>query len=157
MTMLKLLSVAGIDISKVKKVPFGGAGPAMVALAGGHINLSGGAIGSATALIASGDVRALAVTGDERVAALPNVPSSKEAGVFVPLTSWYALSGPPGMPADILRQLNQAVAKMVKRPDYIKDLAKVGNLPTYKPPKEMPAFIRNEVKVLREVQASISM
>jgi tripartite-type tricarboxylate transporter receptor subunit TctC len=156
MTMLELLSVAGIDISKVKKVPFGGSGPAMVALAGGHINLSGGAIGAATALIASGDVRALAVTGDERVPALPNVPSSKEAGVFVSLTSWNALSGPPGMPEDIVQRLNQAVVKMVKRQDYIKDLAKVGNLPTYKPPKGMPAFIRNEEQVLREVQASIA-
>lgn len=57
MIRLKLLSVAGIDISKVKKVPFGGAGPAMVALASGRINLSGGAIGTATALIASGDGR----------------------------------------------------------------------------------------------------
>ncbi|MGE3988115.1 Bug family tripartite tricarboxylate transporter substrate binding protein [Pseudorhodoplanes sp.] len=155
-TMLKLLSVAGIDISKVKKVPFAGSGPAMVALAGGHINLSGGNIGAATALIASGDLRALAVSGDERVPALPDVPSSKEAGVFVPLTSWNALSGPAGMPAEVVKRLDEAVVKIVKRPDYIKDLAAVGNLPTYKAPSEMPAFVRDEAKLLREVAASVA-
>lgn len=151
-TMLKLLSVAGIDISKVKKVPYAGSGPGMVALAGGHIDLSGGNIGAATALIASGDLRALAVTGDERVPALPDVPSSKEAGLFVPLTSWNALSGPPGMPADIVRRLDEAVAKIVKLPDFIKDLAAVGNLPAYKSPAEMPALIQEEMKILRDLR-----
>jgi tripartite-type tricarboxylate transporter receptor subunit TctC len=155
-TMLKLLSVAGIDLSKVKKVPFAGSGPAMVALAGGHINLSGGNIGAATALIASGDIRALAVSGDERVPALPDVLSSKEAGVFVPLTSWNSLSGPPGLSADIVRRLDEAVVKMVKRPDYIKDLAAVGNLPSYKSPSEMSAYVQNEVKALQSVQTSIT-
>lgn len=155
-TMLKLLSVAGIDLSKVKKVPFAGSGPAMIALAGGHINLSGGNIGAATSLIASGDLKALAVSGDERVPALPDVPSSKEAGVHVPLTSWNALSGPKGMPADVVRRLDEAVVKMVKRPDYIKDLAAVGNLPTYKPPGELPAYVQSEMRVLSEVEASLA-
>ncbi len=151
-TMLKLLEVAGIDSSKVKKVPFAGSGPGMVALAGGHIDLSGGNIGAATSLMASGDLRALAVTGDERVPALPDVPSSKEAGVYVPLTSWNAISGPAGMSADIVKRLDEAVQKMVKRPDYIKDLSAVGNLPTYKAPAAMPAFIQEEVKTLRDLR-----
>lgn len=151
-TMLKLLSVAGIDTSKVKKVPFAGSGPGMIALAGGHIDLSGGNIGAATSLIASGDLRALAVTGDERVPALPGVPSSKEAGIYVPLTSWNALSGPAGMSPDIVKRLDEAVQKMVKRPDYIKDLAAVGNLPSYKAPSVMPAFIQEEVKMLRDLR-----
>jgi len=155
-TMLKLLSVAGIDISKVKKVPFAGSGPAMIALAGGHINLSGGNIGAATSLIASGDVKALAVSGDERVSVLPDVPSSKEAGVFVPLTSWNALSGPAGMSPKIVQRLDEAVQKMVKDPGYIKELASVGNLPTYKAPGEMPAYVNAEIKVLREVEASLA-
>lgn len=155
-TMLKLLSVAGIDTTKVRKVPFAGSGPAMVALAGGHIDLSGGNIGAATALIASGDVKALAVSGDERVPALADVPSSKESGVFVPLTSWNAISGPAGVPADVLSRLDGAVAAMVKRPDYVKDLAAVGNLPTYRPPGEMPAFVADEVKMLREIQAGMA-
>jgi tripartite-type tricarboxylate transporter receptor subunit TctC len=151
-TMLMLLSVAGIDASKVKKVPFAGSGPGMVALAGGHIDLSGGNIGAATSLIASGDVRALAVTGDERVPALADVPSSREAGIYIPLTSWNAISGPPGMPEEIVKRLDEAVQRMVKRPDYIKDLAAVGNLPAYKAPAAMSAFIQDEVKALRSLR-----
>lgn len=155
-TMLKFLSVAGVDVSKVKKVPFGGAGPAMVALAGGHINLTGGNIGSATSLIASGDVRALAVSGDQRVSVLPDVPSSKEAGLFVPLTGWNAISGPAGMSPKIIQRIDEAVKKIVKDPDYIKELAALGNLSAYKAPSEMPAYVSDEIKVLREVQVSLA-
>lgn len=155
-TMLKFLSVAGIDVSKVKKVPFAGAGPAIIALAGGHINLSGGNIGSATSLIASGDVRALAVSGDQRVSVLPDVPSSKEAGVFVPLTGWNAISGPAGMSPKIIQRIDEAVKKIVKDPDYIKELAALGNLTAYKAPSEMSAYVSDEIKTLREVQASLA-
>lgn len=155
-TMLKFLSVAGIDVSKVKKVPFAGAGPAIVALAGGHINLSGGNIGSATSLIASGDVRALAVSGDQRVSVLPDVPSSKEAGIFVPLTGWNAISGPAGMSPKIIQRIDEAVKKIIKDPDYIKELAALGNLTAYKAPSEMPAYVSDEIKALREVQASLA-
>jgi len=155
-TMLQFLSVAGIDLSKVKKVPFAGAGPAMIALAGDHINLAGGNIGSATSLIASGDVRALAVSGDRRVSILPDVPSSKEAGAFVPLTGWNAISGPAGMSPKIIQRLDNAVKNITKNPDYIKELATIGNLSAYKAPSEMPAYVADEVKVLREVQASLT-
>jgi len=155
-TMLLFLSVAGIDLSKVKKVPFAGAGPAMIALAGDHINLSGGNIGSATSLIASGDVRAIAVSGDRRVSTLPDVPSSKEAGVFVPLVGWNAISGPAGMSPKIIQRLDKAVKNMAEDPDYIKELAAIGNLSAYKAPSEMPAYVSGEVKALQEVQASLA-
>lgn len=155
-TMLQFLSLAGIDLSKVKKVPFAGAGPAIVALAGNHINFSGGNVGSATSLIASGDVRALAVTGDQRVSILPDVPSSKEAGIFVPLTGWNALSGPAGMSPMIIERLDKAVKNMVADPTYIKELAAIGNLPAYKAPVEMPSYVASEVKILSEVQASLT-
>ncbi len=154
-TMLQFLSVAGIDLAKVKKVPFAGAGPAIVALAGNHINFSGGNIGSATSLIASGDVRALAVSGDQRVSILPDVPSSKEAGIFVPLTGWNAISGPAGMSPKIIERLDKAVKNIVKDPTYIKELEAIGNLPSYKAPSEMPAYVASEVKILRGVEASL--
>jgi tripartite-type tricarboxylate transporter receptor subunit TctC len=127
-----------------------------VALAGNHINFSGGNIGSATSLIASGDVRALAVSGDRRVSILPDVPSSKEAGIFVPLTGWNSLSGPPGMSPKIIERLDKAVKNIVKDPTYIKELEAIGNLPSYKAPSEMPAYVASEVKILRGVEASLT-
>ncbi len=156
LTMLKFLSVAGIDVSKVKKVPFAGAGPAIIALAGGHINFSGGNIGSATSLIASGDVRGLAVSGDERASVLPDVPSSKEAGLFVPLTGWNAISGPPGMSPKIVERIDEAVKSIVKNPEYIKELAAVGNLSSYKAPSEMSAYVASEIKVVSDVVGSLT-
>ncbi|HEU5406669.1 MAG TPA: tripartite tricarboxylate transporter substrate binding protein [Nitrospira sp.] len=155
-TMLKFLSVAGIDVSKVKKVPFAGAGPAIIALAGEHINLAGGNIGSATSLIASGDVRAIGVSGDKRVPLLADVPSSQEAGVFVPLTGWNSISGPAGMSPKIIQRIDEAVKKMVNDPDYTKELTALGNVSNYKAPSEMSAYVSDEIKVLRDVEASLS-
>lgn len=154
-TMLKFLSVAGIDLSKVKKVPFPGAGPAVIALAGGHINLTGGNIGSAISLIASGDVRVLAISGDQRASIWPDVPSSKEAGLFVPLTSWNSISGPAGMSQDIIQRIDNAVKNIIKDPAYIKEIAATGNVSTYKAPSEMAAHVTDETKVLLEVQGSL--
>ena len=60
------------------------------------------------------------------------------------------------MSADIVRRLDEAVVKMVKRPDYIKDLASVGNLPTHRSPAEMPAYVQEEIKTLRDVQVGMA-
>jgi tripartite-type tricarboxylate transporter receptor subunit TctC len=155
-TLLKFLDVAGVDIAKVRKVPFRGSGPAMTSLAGGHIDFSGGNVGAAIPLLAAGDVRVVAVSGDQRVAALPGVPSSKEAGLYVPLTSWNSISGPAGMPKEVLDRIDQAIRKITEDPGFAKDLGKIGNVPFYTPPSKMWASVQEEAKVLREVKAKIN-
>ena len=55
----------------------------------------------------------------------------------------------------IIQRIDEAVKKIVKDPDYVKELAAVGNLSAYKAPSEMPAHVGDEVKILREVAASL--
>jgi tripartite-type tricarboxylate transporter receptor subunit TctC len=60
------------------------------------------------------------------------------------------------MSPDIIQRLDKAVKKIVKDPDYIKELSAAGNVATYKAPDEMPAYVSSEVKILREVEASLT-
>src|SRR5262249_4868044 len=94
-TLVYFLKAAGIDFARIRKVPFNGSGPSATALAGGHIDFAGGAVPAVTPFYGSGDVRVLALTGTQRHPAMPEVPTSQEAGFLVPLTGWNSLSAPP--------------------------------------------------------------
>ena len=152
-TLLRFLDVAGIDAKKVRKVPFTGSGPSMTALAGGHIDLSGGLASAAFALLASGDVRLLAITGDQRFRTLPDVPSSKEAGFHVSFTGWNGITAPKGLPKEVLNRIDQAVKKIMQDPEYAKDLEAVGHLPMYEPPDKMWPLIKEEIDEFQKLQA----
>jgi tripartite-type tricarboxylate transporter receptor subunit TctC len=155
LTLLKFLDLAGVDVHKIRRVPFPGSGPGMTALAGGHIDFAGGSASAATSYAASGHVRVLAVTGDKRIAAYPNAPSSKEAGYYVDLIGWYGISGPPGVPRPIMDRLDAVVQKIVKDPEYIQDLERVGHVPWYLPSDKTWAYIQQEIAVARALKAKM--
>lgn len=155
LTLMKFLDSAGVDVGKIRRVPFNGSGPGMTALAGGHIDFAGGSASAATSFAASGHVRVVAVTGDTRIPAFPDAPSSKEAGFHVDLIGWYGISGPPGLPRPIMERLDAVVAKIVKDPEYAKDLEKMGAVPWYLPSAKTWPYIQQEINVLRAVKAKV--
>jgi tripartite-type tricarboxylate transporter receptor subunit TctC len=92
----------------VVHVPYRGGGQAVADVVGGHIDMFYAGLAAAKGAIDSGAVKALAVTGDARSSALPDVPTFKEAGVAdFELASWNVLLTPKGTPADILALLRQ--------------------------------------------------
>ena len=92
----------------VVHVPYRGGGQAVADVVGGHIDMFYAGLAAAKGAIDSGAVKALAVTGDARSPALPDVPTFKEAGVAdFELASWNVLLAPKGTPADILALLRQ--------------------------------------------------
>jgi tripartite-type tricarboxylate transporter receptor subunit TctC len=95
----------------VTHVPYRGGGQAVADVIGGHIDMFFSGLAAAKAAIDSGAVKALAVTGDVRSPALPNVPTFKEAGVTdFDLASWNVLLAPKGTPAEVLALLRQETA-----------------------------------------------
>ena len=95
----------------VTHVPYRGGGQAVADVIGGHIDMFYAGVAAAKGAIDSGAVKALAVTGDARSAALPNVPTFKEAGVKdFDLASWNVLLAPKGTPADVVALLRQETA-----------------------------------------------
>jgi tripartite-type tricarboxylate transporter receptor subunit TctC len=136
-------------------VPYKGAGPAMIGLVGGEVNMQASSIPAAIPHIQSGKVKALAVLGDERSTLLSNVPTAKEAGLdnWV-VSSRYGFLAPAGTPRDIIDRLNAEWAKSAAMPDTREKLKNVGVEPLTSTPEQYHEFLKTEIarwgKVVRE-------
>jgi tripartite-type tricarboxylate transporter receptor subunit TctC len=99
----------GLD---VRHVPYRGGAQGVNDVVGGHIDMFYGGVAVGKPVIDSGSVKAIAVTGDRRSAALPNVPTFKEAGVpEFHLASWTVMLAPKGTPADIVALRRRLLAR----------------------------------------------
>jgi len=113
-------ATAGID---VQVVPFNGTPAVLTALRGGQIDLAVEILAPVLPQIKGQALRALAVTGDKRSAALPQVPTAKEAGVKnLYAASWNALAVPSKTPRDIVQKLNQEIQSVLNSADVRKKL-----------------------------------
>jgi tripartite-type tricarboxylate transporter receptor subunit TctC len=132
---------------KMQNVAYRGASQAMTDLMGGHIAVTCTALTSAAGTILGGKARALAVTSRKRVSDYPQVPTFAEQG-FPDLVAevWFALSGPPGIPAAIIRRINAAVVKGLHEPDARQALARDAIDPPSYDPAEFARFYAAENK-----------
>ncbi len=112
-------------------VPYKGLAAAFNDMYGGAVQMVLASPATAAASMASGKVRALAVTGTSRNAAMPQVPTTKEAGLpgFQLEISW-GLFGPAKMPSAIVARLNKELNAILEQPDYKEILAKESSVPT---------------------------
>ena len=95
---------------KLTRVPYKGSGPVLVDLVGGQIDLSIPTLSGTLPYISSGKVRILAVTSDKRDPAVPDVPTTAEAGVAgFTVNLWFGILGPANLPAPIKDRLEKAV------------------------------------------------
>lgn len=125
---LLLGQTAGIEL---KHVPYKGAGPAVNDLVGGHIDFMVTTIPSVIGLVGDGTLTALAVTGPERFAELPDVPTVAESGLpTYTASAWYGLLGPKGLPQDVRDKLASATAETLADPEFIAKLKNDGGVPS---------------------------
>lgn len=108
-------------------VPYKGGGPAINDLMGGHANASFQNLGAVAQHIKAGKLKALAVTGEKRAPALPDVPTAAEAGIpDLVVYSWQAAAAPKGLPIDIRAKLESEIAATVSSPDVKKQFNDIG-------------------------------
>jgi tripartite-type tricarboxylate transporter receptor subunit TctC len=99
-------------------VPYRGGGPAINDLVAGHASVSFQNLGAIAEQVRAGKLKALAVTGDRRAAALPEVPTIAEAGVAdLEVYSWQAVAAPKGLPPDVKAKLEAEFIASLKTPD----------------------------------------
>jgi tripartite-type tricarboxylate transporter receptor subunit TctC len=145
-TCLMLDSVLGV---KPTMVPFSGAGPAINAILGGQTDYMCDSISAIVQQIQSGNVKGYAVATPKRNAALPNLPTTIEAGLpEFQAAGWYALFAPKATPKPILETLTAALDKALDDPGVQKRLSELGcDIPdkSRRGPEALTAFVKSEI------------
>lgn len=122
-----LTSATGTSVTEVS---YKGTAPALTDLLGGQIDLLCDQTTNTTGHIREGTVRAFAVTSTERLATLPDLPTTAEAGVpDAAIAVWHGLYAPAGTPAAVIDRLAQALQAAVVDPAVVTRLADLGAMP----------------------------
>jgi len=139
----------------VLHVPYRGGGPAISDLMAGHVQLSFATALEASGFIKSGKLRALAVTGDKRIPALPDVPTLAESALpgFNSI-SWIGILAPAGTPKDIVDKVAADLREVLSAEDTKKKLLDLGALPAPNTPAQFARLIdddrRRYAKIIQE-------
>jgi len=114
--------------TQIQHVPYRGGAPAINDLVAGHVDLMFESLNSISSAAKSGQVRALAVSGDKRSTAFPDLPTIAEAGVpGYSAPTWTSLVGPAGLPKDIVDKLNAAVNRAIQSEGFKTRFAAIGD------------------------------
>ncbi len=143
--------MAGIDMLLIS---YPGDGPLLIALLGGHVQVSFGNVVSTWPHLQSGRLRPIAVATAQRLANLPEVPTIAESGLpGYEALLFYALFAPAKTPPAIVTKLNQAVQQVRQIPAVKQQLTTLGAIPIDMTPDELGALVRRELakwtKVIR--------
>jgi len=133
-----------VKMPQIVHVPYKGGGPAMVDLLGGRVHF---VFDSQPAeRVASGQVKALAVMGPQRLKPLPNVPTIQEAGVpnFRGGNAWIGVVGPGNMPRDIVNRLSTLLLQIAAMPDFVDKVEAAGAVVTAQDSAAFVAQIRQD-------------
>ena len=133
--------------TKLVHVPYRGAGPAMQDTIAGIVPSMFDSLPSAAPHIRAGKVRALAVSGEQRSASFPEVPTMKESGYPELISySWFGLSAPARTPAPIVERIAREMQVVLKLPDVVKRWEEIGAESSTKTPAEYGAFVKAELE-----------
>jgi tripartite-type tricarboxylate transporter receptor subunit TctC len=133
-------------------VPYKGAGPAVVGLISGHVQLSFVSVPAVLTYVEGGRLRMIAQCGATRFQSLSAVPTMQEAGLpgFI-VSSGFSFLGPAGMPRPIVDKLNAALVQALRDPAIRKTLIDRGADPVGNTPEEHAAYIKSEIEKWQRV------
>ena len=147
---------------QIQHIPYKGAGPALVDVIGGQVQMFMNNPLTVIGPTKSGRVRGIAVTGAARVPALPQVPTFAEGGVpGVDVSPWFCLLAPAGTPKAIIQKVSVEVGKVMALPDVLDYLAKQGMNPDTSTPEQLDARMKADMarwaKVIRAANIKIDI
>ncbi len=144
-------SLTGCDMVHV---PYKGAGPALIDLMGGQVNVIFDNLPSSIGHIKSGKLRALAVTSEQRDPTLPQVPTVAETVPGYEATAWFGIGMPKGTPRDIIDKVNAEVNRALADPKMRERLAELGGRPIPGTPDDFGKVIAAETAKWAKVVAA---
>ncbi|MFH1605661.1 MAG: tripartite tricarboxylate transporter substrate binding protein [Pseudomonadota bacterium] len=131
---------------KVQHIPYKGGAPALADLIGGHVQLAFQSPVTAMPHIKSGKLRAIAISGETRPSALPQVPTFTEAGLpGINVDWWHGIFAPAGTSKAIIDKLSVEIGRIVIMPDIREKLASQVMEPLITTPSQFAALIRSDM------------
>ena len=144
-------SMTGCDMVHV---PYKGAGPALIDLIGGQVDVLFDNLPSSIGHIRSGKLRALAVTSQEREPSLPQLPTIGETVPGYEATAWFGIGMPKGTPREIIDKVNAEVNRALADPKMRDRLAELGGKPIAGTPEDFGKIIAAETAKWEKVVTS---
>lgn len=139
-------------------VPFKSSGEALNALLGGQVSMQFGGISSARPLVEAGKVRAIAVTGDKRDPAMPDVPTLQEEGLAgADVMSLWGIHAPAGTPLEVRRALRDALVTVMRDPATTKQLNSLGYSVVGNTPEEHQAQTDKTVRFWVDLSKKVDL
>jgi tripartite-type tricarboxylate transporter receptor subunit TctC len=147
MAMEMLSHAGGINL---KHVPYGGAGPALTAILGGHVDTLASGPAVVIPHIKAGKLRPLAGWGAKRVASLPDVATFKELGYDIEFYIWAGLFAPRGTPEAVMKIVRDSVRQAVNTPEFKGAMEKLQTPIAYLDAPEFQKFWDKDAKMLAD-------
>ena len=137
-------------------VPFKGGGDSIVAIMGGHVQASFGAVSTAQPHLRGGRLRALGVTTLKRMSAIADVPTFAEQGLpAFEVVQWYGVFAPAGLPQPLLRKVNEGLVRALARWSSVNSLTRRVVELMHATPAAFAGYVKGELarwtKVLKEM------
>lgn len=143
---------------KWRHIPYKGSAPAITALLGGHVDMASSAIAPAQAHIQAGTLKPLAVFGETRLKAYPDVPTLKELGYNMGSPAYYGILAPAGTPPEVINTIYEAAKKVDEKygEEIAKNLAVMGAQVKLLNPQEYKEYLAGQKALFGDAVKSLN-
>jgi tripartite-type tricarboxylate transporter receptor subunit TctC len=147
------------ELAKIKTtwVPYPGGGPALTAIAGGHVDAAATNPGNVKPMIAAGKVRVIAISSEKRIADFPDVPTYKERGWDLVRYQWRGIMAKAGTPKPIVERLAAAIQKAQQTDEWKAYLKKVTQFDGYQGPDAFQAQLTQDMREIEAVKKKLGL
>src|SRR2546427_1540898 len=154
-----LFTLAGLTKDHAVGIHYKSGGEVTTSLLGGQVQFACNNLTTLLGHFKSGALRALMVTTPQRLAGLPDVPTSRELGWpdMERITGWSALMGPPGMAKAVVDRWTEGLGKLASEPDWLARHATVRRIPAIRSPAETEKFVREQHELYERLATSLGI